>query len=390
MSVRDDLKAYVDGELDAVRMEQVRKALAEDPELAREAEALRQIGAAIRRHARRPEAAGAAEALRRLEAPRPRVPWRGLSLAVAGVAVLMVAVLAVVRPGAQDAGELAAPAAREPANLTMEAPAAPPAVGPDMHQMAVPPGREAVAGEVAHEPGAAPPLGTVIDQAVAARDRLIVRNGSLFVRVADVRKAYDDATRIAQRLGGFVESSSDARGEAVPSAELTLRVPAAAFGRALRDLAALGEVLRRQTSGLDVTGQVADLEARLRVMRQEEEQLLAVLRTARNVREILEVRDRLARVRSEIESLESQTKTLRRLATLSTIQLSLTQRQRALQPSPPGDWIAQTWASAVNLLAWIWRGLVQAGIYALILAPVWAPLVLAAWWLWRRLRAPSA
>ncbi|MBZ0214065.1 MAG: hypothetical protein K8H99_09720 [Nitrospirae bacterium] len=66
MNIREDLKAYLDGELSPQRMEEVRAALEADPALREELEFMRLMGFEIKRMAAEPHVAGVEGALGRL------------------------------------------------------------------------------------------------------------------------------------------------------------------------------------------------------------------------------------------------------------------------------------------------------------------------------------
>jgi hypothetical protein len=85
MSIREDLKAYIDGELDATRAAEVRAALESDPQLREEADQLKLLSQEIRQFAAEPQVFGLE---RTLHALRPRRPWwrSPARLSFAGVA----------------------------------------------------------------------------------------------------------------------------------------------------------------------------------------------------------------------------------------------------------------------------------------------------------------
>ncbi len=96
MSLRDDLKAYLDGELPPPRMAEMREAIERDPDLAREANLLRAIGEGIRSAAPQPAPAGLEETLAALNRGARRPWWvlaAPMAVAAAGVAVFMVPLL---------------------------------------------------------------------------------------------------------------------------------------------------------------------------------------------------------------------------------------------------------------------------------------------------------
>jgi hypothetical protein len=121
---------------------------------------------------------------------------------------------------------------------------------------------------------------------------------------ADDLPALDRALRaLVEHEDGYVQTATVEEG----SATSTLRVPSdrlTAFRRSVRRLA---EVTRESETVEDVGDQRADLDARLRNARREEERLLALLndRTA-VLSDVIAVEEHLARVRERIEQLDAQ------------------------------------------------------------------------------------
>jgi hypothetical protein len=185
------------------------------------------------------------------------------------------------------------------------------------------------------------------------------------------------------RFGGAVTSSStdETRGR-VASGNLSARIPADRLDPALAALRRLGSMRHLTISAGDVSGQLADYDARLRAARAEEDQLLALLRQARGVSETIEIRNRLSDVRSQIEQLQSQRDGLQSQVDYATVQLALHEPGAEPQPVGPPTRLDQAWVrgrdAAVTTVAGI---LVVLGFAAPL-----ALLVLMAWGLRRLAR----
>ncbi|MGV3616734.1 MAG: hypothetical protein ACO1SV_15510 [Fimbriimonas sp.] len=95
MSLHDDLKAYLDGELPAERMAEMREAIDRDPMLAQEAEALSGISGAIKMAAAQPSSVGLEETLKALSRRERRPWWPWLAPLVVGAAALWFVVLPI-------------------------------------------------------------------------------------------------------------------------------------------------------------------------------------------------------------------------------------------------------------------------------------------------------
>lgn len=224
-------------------------------------------------------------------------------------------------------------------------------------------------------------------QSQGAQPPLLIRTGDLTVQVGSVKATVPVATTLAKSLGGYVESSSSASDENnVPQAQMTLRVPEPKFDQAMTRLRSLGVVKSESVTGQDVTAQVADVEARVKVLRTSEQSYLVMLAKARKVDDALSIRDRLDDVRQQIESMTAQAKTLRNQATYSTITLALTEKQEAPKPAPQPSWFDTAWSGATERASGLGKWLAEVGMNLVLLAPAWVPIVGLAWWLGRRKR----
>lgn len=216
-------------------------------------------------------------------------------------------------------------------------------------------------------------------------NRQIIKTADLAIRVKDIISTSSRAEVTAKQYGGYVETSSRYIQGNSKYANYVLRVKSDQFDKALDAIRKLGEVTRESTSGEDVTGQIADTSARLKQKRLEEAQYQEVLKSARRISDILEVKQYISDIREEIEATEAQLKSLKNLASLSTISLNLEQRE-AIKPPPPRDWLSNAWIKAVNRFSGIGQYLVGAAINILVLSPFWLPFAIGIWW-WNRKRS---
>lgn len=90
--IREDLKAFVDGELGPARASEVEAALESNPELKREVEFLRALSAEIRHIASDAEVKGAQDALARVKGRRRSILLDGWILGSTGVAAILLVV----------------------------------------------------------------------------------------------------------------------------------------------------------------------------------------------------------------------------------------------------------------------------------------------------------
>jgi hypothetical protein len=143
--------------------------------------------------------------------------------------------------------------------------------------------------------------------AAAYRDGAqIIRTGSLQLDVADVNAAISAGRSAIQGMGGYIGASQLYNdGESV-IATISYRVPTERWEDALAALRALGTEVGEQTDTADVTGQIVDLDARIRNLRASETALVKHLSDAAKVADVLEIESRLSEVRGQIEQLTAQ------------------------------------------------------------------------------------
>lgn len=103
MNPRDDLKAFLDGELPPEQMAEMREAIDRDPMLAQEAKEIEAISASLRLGAAQPSAAGLEATLAALSrnAPKERRPWWPWLVPVAAMAGALVFVVGPTVRGAK-------------------------------------------------------------------------------------------------------------------------------------------------------------------------------------------------------------------------------------------------------------------------------------------------
>ncbi len=424
--IRTDLKAYVDGELSPERMQEVETAIARDPALREEVEFMKMLGFQIQRIKFDPPVQGAEQAIAAARR-RPRFSRRLLTWGGAGFGVLFLLVVwpvfaqskraametaatasvaksdyqfadsvdgdqGLARKQETDTGTLPADGFNGRASRIPQHAASGKLKGAQAGEggfaggvqpnegIADPTLRKAIP-DYAGTPGTtdqakvptAPPMSTNSSQR-------LIRTADLALRVDSAKEAQSSAIRIVTGFGGFIASSNlTGSKDSLPTATVTLRVPVRSFDNALESLRKLGDVVSDTSNTDDVTAQVADTDARLKVMRAEEDSYVTMLRAAKRVGELLEIKERLSTVRQEIESLDAQKKALADQSTYSTISATFEQKPKPGQPEAPKGWADETWANAVNGLGGVGRFLASAGIFLFVYSPIWLPIVIIGW-----------
>jgi hypothetical protein len=212
----------------------------------------------------------------------------------------------------------------------------------------------------------------------AADDAKIIRTGTMDLEVDNVPTAVRVARDAIRGFGGYIGASQTYNQDDQPYAEITYRIPVTRWEDALDALRSLTgvstKVVSEQTQAVDVTGQVADLAARIRNLRASEVSLLAIAEKATRITDILEVQARLTEIRGQIEQLEAQQTDLGDRTAYATLAVSyrlpvVAAIETQAKGWDPGAIFDEASASLVGVL----QGLAGAGIWFLI---VWLPVIL--------------
>jgi len=162
----------------------------------------------------------------------------------------------------------------------------------------------------------------------ASEDRKLVRTATLGLIVKTPAETGEKIVQLAQGAGGFLVTSNVNGGADATSASLTIRVPAAKFDEVRAQIRKLGlRVENESIEAQDVTKQYVDHEARLRNLRAEEQQYLGILRKAANVKDTLEVSDKLNEIRGAIEERQAEFEALSKQ--VETVAINITLRAEA-------------------------------------------------------------
>jgi hypothetical protein len=155
--------------------------------------------------------------------------------------------------------------------------------------------------------------------------RMIIRSGTMQVEVDNYGETEGKVKQIVNGLNGYVtNSTAQLNASGKKQGTITIRVSSDKFDALVDELSKVGKVMNQNISGKDVTEEFMDAEARLKTQRELESRLLQLLaeKTA-NLTAVVEVEQKLASVRENIEKTEGRMRFLKDQAAYSTITLSV-------------------------------------------------------------------
>lgn len=164
--------------------------------------------------------------------------------------------------------------------------------------------------------------------------RQIIYTAEMQLSVYKLEESMQRAEQLTLAAGGYVQNMSQGY--------YVLRIPAPALRGIMDELAHLGVVEARSLQARDVSEEFVDLTTRIRVLRETQQQLLALLKSARSVDEALKVRASLDALTMELEQAMGRLRMLESLIGFSTltVRMSLRGPQNAVPSSnDPFPWV---------------------------------------------------
>ncbi len=128
-------------------------------------------------------------------------------------------------------------------------------------------------------------------------------------------------------IGGYIENMNTYNGSSyrgyreVRTADMTIRIPKDKMEAFLNEVSGISNVVSRSDIVEDVTLSYVDLESHRDALRIEQTRLLELLEQAESIEDIITIEQRLSEVRYQLESMESQLRTVDNLVDYSTINL---------------------------------------------------------------------
>jgi hypothetical protein len=199
-------------------------------------------------------------------------------------------------------------------------------------------------GEPSVTEGKDPEAKTAEDQ-TPDHGRQIIYVAGIQVSVYSLEAAMASVESLPDRFGGWIHMRNQS--------QVVLRLPADRLKPAMAELATFGVVEARTLQAQDVTAEYVDLESRIKVLRETQTQLLALLGQAKTVEEALHVRRALDQVTMELEVALGRMRQLSDLIAYSTLTVTLV--ERGPQDHIPTSNDPFGWVDTLGVEATEWR-----------------------------------
>ncbi len=162
----------------------------------------------------------------------------------------------------------------------------------------------------------------------------VIKTGNMSIQVEDLEKAKETVLEKVKANRGFTSAASYNDYSSSKQQNITIRVSSANFENLMKELSKIGFVENQSQSSQDVSEEFVDITARLKSKREVENRYTEILKDAKTISEILEIEEKLRVIREEIEAREGRLRYLKDQVSLSTINLTLTQKLESYSKPP--------------------------------------------------------
>ena len=156
----------------------------------------------------------------------------------------------------------------------------------------------------------------------------IIKDGKLGIKVKDIKKAKSNVDSIVRFIGGYYDTEDLSNNNSDIEYDLKIRIPADKFEEFITRIENGENVVSFKTiNARDVTDQFIDLQTRLNNKEKYMARYHELLKSAKSIKDILDIQERIRVLEEEIESTTGRLKYLNDLVNYSTLELNITQKK---------------------------------------------------------------
>lgn len=155
-------------------------------------------------------------------------------------------------------------------------------------------------------------------------NRKLIKTVDLYAETYEFQNLVATVENKVATLGGYMESASlHTRYDDLQYGYFVIRIPVDKLDQFVDEVTEISNITDKDISQEDVTLTYVDLESHKAALEAEETSLLALLENAASIEDIIALQSRLTEVRYQLESMESQLRTMDNLIDYATINLNV-------------------------------------------------------------------
>lgn len=232
---------------------------------------------------------------------------------------------------------------------------------------------------------AAPASSSSIDiiETTEVNKKKIIKDGRLGIKVTELEKAKSRIDTLVKNNGGYYANENFNNTDYEASYNLRIRIPTDKFEKFIAEAeSGDGEILYKQIDARDVTDQFIDLETRLETKRNYLTRYRELLKQAKNVKEILEIEEKIRGLEEEIESTTGRLKYLGDLVDYSSLDLMISKRKEFRYTPGERDKFTERLKQSLSKG---WIGFVDFLLFLIRIWPFWI-IVSVLFYFWKRIK----
>ena len=211
-----------------------------------------------------------------------------------------------------------------------------------------------------------------VKENAATTNRKLIRTINMTVETNNFSELTGQIKAKTESLGGYMESVNIAGSEEYNTryASYTLRIPATQADELVNTITGKSNIVSTSENVEDVTLKYVDIKSRKESLEVEYSRLEELMRSAENIEELIYIEERLADVRYEIQSIESQIRSYDNLVDYTTIYLNVDEVRNYSEPEIVDPTYGQRLVTALShAMESIWKGLQGFSIFIIVLIP---------------------
>jgi len=212
--------------------------------------------------------------------------------------------------------------------------------------------------------------------------RKVIFSSSFTVQTKDFSDSIKALESLITKYGGYIQSSDVYTGGSKynsRTAYYSIRVPAENYLSMIGEAESIGTVTNRSDNNRDITEEYYGIEARLTTLETKQERLLALLKEASYIDDIISLNNALEQTMYEIESLTGTLKKYDSLISYSTIEVNIREVAEVTEPTPVnaslGQRIKDAFTDSVTGVVIFFEELI---VFLVGAVPVLIPIVIVA------------
>lgn len=158
----------------------------------------------------------------------------------------------------------------------------------------------------------------------ALQNKKIIRRGSISIETQDIKKAKETIDALLNSFNGYHEEENTSAGSTYTNHSLKLRIPAQSFDNFIKKIESGNDkITDKYIQSEDTSIQYYDVESRLKSKRTYLEQYRNMVKSAKTVKDLLEIQEQIRQLQEDIDSSESLLRNLSGQVAYSTLSVNL-------------------------------------------------------------------